>query len=79
MAQLTFNISPSGTGCRILVNGEIVELGVPLGYPIGSTVNLGIELEDGFELDNWNNGEWFDPDWPVEVTEDASFVAYVSQ
>lgn len=79
MAQLIFNISPSGSGCRILVNGEVVELGVPLGYPIGSTVNLSIELVDGYELDSWNDGQWFDPDWQVEVAGDASFVAIVSQ
>ena len=79
MAQLTFNIEPANTGCRVLVNGEAVELGVPLGYPIGSTINLSLELVDGYELDSWNDGQWFEPDWPVEVTEDASFVALVSQ
>lgn len=79
MAQLTFNIEPSNTGCRVMVNGEAVELGVPLGYPIGSTINLSLELVDGYELDSWNNGQWFEPDWQVEVTEDASFVATVSQ
>lgn len=79
MAQLTFIIEPANSGCRILVNGEVVELGVPLGYPIGSTVNLSLELVDGYELDSWNNGQWFEPDWQVEVTEDASFVATVSQ
>lgn len=79
MAQLTFNIEPANTGCRVLVNGEAVELGVPLGYPIGSTINLSLELVDGYELDSWNNGQWFEPDWQVDVTEDASFVAAISQ
>lgn len=79
LAQLTFNIVPANTGCRLLVNGEAVELGAPLGYPIGSTINLSLELVGGYELDNWNNGEWFEPDWPVEVTADAAFTAYLSQ
>lgn len=79
MAQLTFNIEPANSGCRMLVNGETVELGVPLGYPVGSTINLSLELVDGYELDSWNNGQWFEPDWQVEVTEDASYVAAISQ
>lgn len=79
MAQLTFNIEPANTGCRVLVNGEAVELGVPLGYPVGSAINLSLELVDGYELDSWNNGQWFEPDWQVEVTEDASFIATISQ
>lgn len=81
MVSLSVNISPAAAvaaGCHALVNGVPVVDGSSVDVPLGSLVTLSLELDGGFELDNWNNGEWFDPDWQFLAVSDGVFTAFLS-
>lgn len=77
-SSITFVANPVDAGCRILVDGVAVPLGVPLEFEEGSYLNLTAEPAPEYELDNWNGGEWFEADWQYLVVSGATVTAFFS-
>ena len=74
MANITFIINPPDAG-SVYVGTEIVPIGVPVQFEIGSTIELNADPALGFEFLNWNEGESFDMNWSFEVVGDATISA----
>lgn len=70
------SVSPEDGG-TITVNGNPLENGIYRGE-IGETIEILLTLNEGHQLQNWNEGQWFDPDWSYEIEGDATLIAYTS-
>lgn len=73
--RLSFAVDPAGAG-RISADGADVT-GGSLAVPQGGTVRLLLTPSEGYALENWNRGEWFDPEWDYRATADATITAYM--
>lgn len=73
---LTFVVSPEGSGV-ILANGNDVT-GRSIVVQRGDQVQLHVDPNDGLELENWNEGESFDPDWLYQADQDATITCYLN-
>jgi len=57
-----------------LANGNDVT-GTSVVYGLGETVRIHLEPAEGYALENWNDGQWFDEDWDYQVTGNAAITA----
>lgn len=73
---LTFVVTPEGAG-QIFCDGTDVT-GQTLEVEPGRTVQIHLDPAEGHELQNWNEGQWFDPDWVYEVEGSAVITAVLS-
>lgn len=75
MVTLTFVIDPNEAG-TITADGVDVT-GSSIQVARGTVVSLHVDIASGYTLQNWNSGEWFDPDWEYEATDDATITCLI--
>ncbi len=76
-AELSFVVRPAGAGV-IMVNGTAAPA-TPTRYARGTVLRLQAVAAEGFVLDSWNDGEWFEEEWAFTALSDRTITAVMSE
>jgi hypothetical protein len=69
----TFLVRPAGSATIFCNSNEVTGRSVELGRD--EQIHIHLEPASGYVLENWNEGQWFDEDWDLVLTENRAFIA----